>query len=280
MEKMRLGKTELSVGRSGFGALPIQRISMDMSAKILRKAYENGFDFFDTARGYSDSEEKIGNALSDVRKKIIIATKSPSNTKQGVLNDLEISLGKLKTGYIDILQLHNPENFPDHSDPDGPYAGLVEARKKGLVRYIGITSHRLAVALEAAKSGLYDTIQFPLSSLSSQEDLTIIDSCKKHDIGLIAMKALSGGLITNAATTFAFLRQYDNVLPIWGIQRESELDQFIAFEKILRRSINHYGMRYKRTVLNWQAVSVVVADIVFHARGKFRSTGQQGCRFF
>lgn len=231
MDKIRLGKTNLMVSRSGFGSLPIQRVSFEQAKMILRKAYDNGINFFDTARMYSDSEEKIGYSLSDVRKNIIIATKSHADNRKTLLKHLQTSLTNLKTDYIDILQLHNPSNLPDPNDPDGLYAGLLEAKKKGLVRFIGITNHKISNAIEAAASGLYDTIQFPLSSLSADMDLKLIAECKKMDIGVIAMKALSGGLITNAASTFSFLRQFDNVVPIWGIQKESELDEFIALEK-------------------------------------------------
>ncbi len=231
MDKIKLGRTNLMVSRSGFGALPIQRISFDEAKNLLRKAYDNGINFFDTARSYTDSEEKIGYALSDVRHNIIIATKSHAKDKKTLFEHLETSLKNLKTDYIDIYQLHNPKELPDPDDPDGLYSGLLEAQKKGMIRFIGITNHRLDLALEAAKSELYDTIQFPLSSLSSDEDLKLVEECKKRDIGVIAMKALSGGLITNVSTTFAFLRQFDNVVPIWGIQRESELDEFIELEK-------------------------------------------------
>ena len=144
---------------------------------------------------------------------------------------IQTLLQNLKTDYIDILQLHNPAQLPDPKDPDGLYAGLLEAKEKGLVRFIGITNHKIKNAMDAADSGLYDTIQFPLSSLSADIDLKLIEKCKEKNIGLIAMKALSGGLITNAASTFSFLRQFDNVVPIWGIQRESELDEFISLER-------------------------------------------------
>ncbi|SMC17038.1 4Fe-4S dicluster domain-containing protein [Clostridium acidisoli DSM 12555] len=231
MDKIKLGRTNLMVTRSGFGALPIQRISFEDAKKILRKAYDNGINFFDTARMYSDSEEKIGYSLSDVRKDIIIATKSHANDKETLLNHLQTSLKNLKTDYVDILQLHNPEKLPNPEDPNGLYAGLLEAKKRGLVRFVGITNHRIDNAMEAATSELYDTIQFPLSSLSADNDLNLITECKKRDIGVIAMKALSGGLITNVASTFTFLRQFDNLVPIWGIQRETELDEFIALEK-------------------------------------------------
>ena len=231
MNTMQLGRTGLQVSRSGFGALPIQRISFDEAKGILRRAYEAGITFFDTARMYTDSEEKIGYALSDVRSQIVIATKSHAKDKKTLLEHLETSLRNLKTDYIDLYQLHNPKELPQESDEEGLYAVLVEAKKKGLIRHIGITNHSNKLAMEAAVSGMYETIQFPLNTLSSEEDLQLIAACKERNIGVIAMKGLSGGLITNAATTFSFLRQYDNVVPIWGIQRMSELEQFIAMEK-------------------------------------------------
>lgn len=231
MEKTRLGRTGLMVTRCSFGALPIQRITFEEAKRLLVKAYGEGINFFDTARAYTDSEEKIGYALSEVRKAIIIATKTFAPDKKTLLEHLETSLGNLKTDYVDILQLHNPAQTPDTEDPDGVYAGLLEARKKGMVRFIGITNHRMDTAIQAVNSGLFDTMQFPLSSLSSQADLELIDQCRKEDVGLIAMKAMSGGLITNAASTFAFLRQFENVVPIWGIQREAELDEFLQLDK-------------------------------------------------
>ncbi len=230
MKKIKLGRTNLMVSRVGFGALPIQRISLKEAAYLLRKAYDNGINFFDTARGYTDSEEKIGYALSDVRSNIIIATKSHAKDKKTLFEHLETSLKNLKTDYIDIYQLHNPSELPDPNDPDGLYSGLLEARQKGMIRFIGITNHRLNIALNAVASGLYDTIQFPLSSLSSDADLKLVQEAREHNVGFIAMKPLSGGLITRAAPTFAFLSQFDNVVPIWGIQREWELDEFIQLE--------------------------------------------------
>lgn len=231
MERITLGRTNLQVSRSGFGAIPIQRIGFDDAKRVLQKAYEGGINFYDTARSYTDSEEKIGYALSDLRKEIIIATKTPSTDKAGVLRDLETSLKNLKTDYIDIYQLHNPETLPDPDDPDSSYAALLEAKQKGMIRFIGLTNHRFKLALTALESGLYDTIQFPLSSLSSDQDLRLIEECKQWNVGVIAMKALAGGLITNAAVAFAFLRQYDNVVPIWGIEKLSQLEEFLGFEK-------------------------------------------------
>ncbi|HIR35239.1 MAG TPA: aldo/keto reductase [Candidatus Faecimorpha stercoravium] len=231
MKKIRLGRTELMVGASSFGALPIQRLSKTEAVKLLREAYELGMNYFDTAHGYTDSEEKIGMALSDVRKDIIISTKSPAKDKKTLLEDIETSLERMKTDYIDLLQLHNPNTLPDPEDPDGLYGGLLEAKRQGMIRHIGITNHSLERAVAAVKSGKYETIQYPFSSLASEEEIALTQLAKQEDVGFIAMKGLSGGLITNAATTFSFIKQYDNVVPIWGIQRESELLEFIEMEK-------------------------------------------------
>jgi uncharacterized protein len=231
MDKLRLGKTGLLASRSGFGALPIQRVSRDAAIGLLHKAFDNDINFYDTARMYTDSEEKIGAAFAGFRHSVIIATKSLATSKTGVMSDITTSLANLKTEYIDLMQLHNPSQLPDPADPKGSYAAIVEAREKGMIRHFGISNHSLTIALSAAESGLYETVQFPLSPLSSESDLSVISACTKADCGCIAMKALSGGLIRNATTSFAFLRSLGAVLPIWGIQRDQELDEFIALEK-------------------------------------------------
>lgn len=231
MEQTKLGRTGMHVSRTAFGALPIQRVSFKQARTILRQAYEGGITFFDTARGYSDSEEKIGEALSSVRSEIVLATKSSgARDRASLLERLEVSLKNLRTDHVDLLQLHNPGTLPDPEDPDSLYGGLLEARRKGMARHIGITNHKLDNAIAAARSGLYDTVQFPLSAISADKDLDLVDVCRQNDVGLIAMKALSGGLLTDARLAFAALRQYENVVPIWGIQRESELAQFLALE--------------------------------------------------
>ncbi|MBF0244650.1 MAG: aldo/keto reductase [Planctomycetes bacterium] len=232
MQQMRLGRTGLLVTRTSFGVLPLQRTPKDEAIRILRRAHETGINFFDTARGYSDSEEKIGLALSHVRHEIVIATKSGADTRDKLLKDLETSLNKLRTDHVDIIQLHKPKAIPDPTDPQSPYAGLIEARAKGMARFIGVTNHSSKLAKEALASGLFDTLQFPLSMLSSVEDLDLIDRARKADVGVIAMKPLAGGLITHIRAAFAFFRQYDNVAPIWGIQRMEELEEFLRLEAV------------------------------------------------
>ena len=229
MEMVRLGKTEITVPKNGFGALPVQRVSLEDGVKLLRNAYEGGFRFFDTARAYSDSEEKLGEALADVREHIFLATKTMAKDGEGFKRDLDASLKLLKTDYIDIYQFHNPSFCPKPGDGSGLYEAMEEAKRQGVVRHIGITNHRIHVAREAIESGLYETLQFPFCYLATDKDLELVEMCKEVDMGFIAMKALSGGLITNSAAAYAYLAQYDNVLPIWGVQRQSELEEFLRY---------------------------------------------------
>ena len=229
MEMVRLGRTGLMVSKNGFGALPVQRVEKDAACKLRRRAYESGINYFDTARAYTDSEEKLGEALHDVRENIIISTKTMSTTVEGFWEQLKTSLSKLQTDYIDIYQFHNPSFCPKPGDGTGLYEAMLEAKEQGLIRHIGITNHRLNVAHEAIESGLYETLQFPFCYLATDKDLELVQDCKKAGMGFIAMKALSGGLINNSAAAYAYLAQFDNVLPIWGVQRESELDEFLSY---------------------------------------------------
>lgn len=224
-----LGKTGITTNKNAFGALPIQRISEEDAVHLLRKAYDNGVTFFDTARWYTDSEHKVGTAFAGMRDKVFIATKTGAQNAEDFYKDLETSLGNLQTDYIDLYQFHNPSFCPKPGDGTGLYEAALQAKEQGKIRHIGITNHRLAVAGEAVESGLYETLQFPFSYLATDKDLELVEECKKADMGFIAMKALSGGLITNSAAAYAYLAQYDNVLPIWGVQRESELDEFLSY---------------------------------------------------
>ena len=233
MQKVRLGKTEIEVSKNGFGALPIQRISKKDAVYLLQKAFYNGINYFDTARAYSDSEEKMGAAFAYIRDKIIISTKTMAADADGFWKDLEGSLRQLQTDYIDIYQFHNPAICPRPGDESGLYDAALKAKEQGKIRHIGITNHRIAVAKESIQSGLYETMQFPFSYLAAAADLEIVEACREADMGFIAMKGLSGGLIHNAACAYAYMDQpqFSHVAPIWGIQRESELDEFLSYQE-------------------------------------------------
>lgn len=229
MRQVTLGSTGITVPQNAFGALPIQRVSTEMAVKLLRRAHEGGMRFFDTARAYSDSEVKVGEAFDGMREKVFIATKTGAKTPEEVRSQLEISLKNLRMDYIDIYQFHCADQCYRPGDGTGMYECMEELKKEGKIRHIGITAHKLYIAEEAIESGLYETLQYPFSYLSSEKELALVKKCKEANMGFIAMKGLAGGLINRSEAAMAFMTQFDNVLPIWGIQKEKELEEWLAF---------------------------------------------------
>lgn len=228
MKTMLLGQTNLLVTKTAFGALPIQRRERDEAVRILRRAYEGGIRFFDTANMYTDSEEKIGAALGDVREDIVISTKSMARDYDTTLRHIQLSLERMRTDYIDLFQFHQ---VSDWDELDGPYEAALEAKRRGYIRHIGATSHSLRFALEMVESGKFETMQYPFSYLSSPEELQLVQRCREKNMGFIAMKALAGGLLTNARAVYAFMSQQDGVVPIYGIQTMEELEQWLALSE-------------------------------------------------
>lgn len=228
MKQIALGKTGITTPQNAFGALPIQRISKDEAVYLLQKACDGGMTYFDTARAYSDSEEKVGAAFKGMRDKVFIATKTHATTPEDFRQQLDTSLRTLGTDYIDVYQLHCAAQCYRPGDGTGLYECLVEAKKQGKIRHIGITAHLIAVAEEIVQSGLYETLQFPFSYLASDREKKLVEDCLAAGMGHVCMKGLAGGLITRSEAAMAFMTQY-GVLPIWGVQRESELDEWLSY---------------------------------------------------
>lgn len=228
MKQITLGKTGITVPQNAFGALPIQRVSKETAVSLLREAYDGGMRFFDTARAYSDSEEKVGAAFDGMREKVFLATKTQAKTPEDFWADLETSLKNLRTDYIDLYQFHCVKQCWRPGDGTGMYEAMLEARARGKIRHIGVTAHLIAVAEELVASGLYETLQFPFSYLATDREIALVRSCREAGMGFIAMKGLAGGLLNNAEACMAFMQQFE-ALPIWGIQRETELQQWLSF---------------------------------------------------
>ena len=231
MREITLGSTGITVPQNAFGALPVQRVNLEQAVCLLRRAYEGGMRFFDTARAYSDSEQKLGVAFSEMRDQVYLASKTQAKTPEKFWADLNKSLEMLQTDYLDIYQFHCASQVYAPGDGTGMYECMLEAKAQGKIRHIGITAHQIGVAEDAIASGLYETLQFPFSYLSSEREQALAAKCKEANMGLIAMKGLAGGLITNAKAAMAFMLQFDSVLPIWGVQREKELEDWLSFRE-------------------------------------------------
>lgn len=228
MSKIMLGSTGIEIEKNGFGCLPIQRVSREEAARLLRRAADGGINYFDTARAYSDSEEKMGFAFAGMRDKVVIATKTHAQTGAELREHLETSLKMLGTDYIDVYQFHNPAFVPRPGGADGLYDAALEAKKQGKIRHIAITNHRLPVAREAVESGLFALLQFPYSYLSGPQERELADKCREKGMGFVAMKGMAGGLLRNGTAAAVWMAQQEGVVPIWGVQHEWELEQFLS----------------------------------------------------
>ena len=132
---------------------------------------------------------------------------------------------------IDIYQFHNPDFIPVPGGEDGLYDAALKAREAGKIRFISITNHSIERAFQAVDSGLYDTLQYPFNHLATDQEIALVKLCGEKNVGFICMKALSGGLVTDARLPFAWLSRFDNLVPIWGIQRMSELEEILAYSE-------------------------------------------------
>ena len=232
MRYVRFGKTGLKISELGFGGIPIIRLSRDTAVKVLRRAYERGITFYDTANAYRDSEEKIGCAFDGMREKVIIATKTIKRDAQSAMKELENSLRMLRTDYIDLYQLHQVAQERDLNAlnaPGGALEAVMKARDEGKVRFIGVTSHNLSMAVKLVKTGMFGSIQVPFNFIEDAAKEELHSTARELDMGILAMKPFAGGMIDNADIAFKFLRQYPDVIPIPGYDSVDSVDEIVSF---------------------------------------------------
>jgi predicted aldo/keto reductase-like oxidoreductase len=230
METVRLGRTEMMVSKVGIGGVPIQRPSDGEAVAIIRRSLDLGITFIDTAAEYSNSEERIGKAISGRREGLVLSTKSDYGTRQEVESNLKQSLKQLGVTSIDLYQFHGISDFDTYAkviDSAGPIAVVQEAKRAGLVKHIGISSHSTDVAKEAVKSGLFETIMVPFNFVVCEVADELLPLTRKHDVGFIAMKPLAGGMLQNITIAFKYLLQFPDVVSIPGIQRMHEIDDIV-----------------------------------------------------
>jgi len=232
MKYAEFGKTGLTVSEVGFGGIPIIRLDVATAVKVLRRAFDRGITFYDTANMYRDSEEKIGRAFAGEREKIVIATKTIRRDAKGAIRQMENSLRALGTDYIDIYQLHHVTRENDlaaASGPDGAMEALAKAREEGKIRYLGVTSHSIPMAEKLVRTGLFMSIQFPFNFIETSAADGLIDLAKDAGMGILGMKPFAGGMIDNAGIAIKYLRQYPDVLTIPGFDSVESVDQIVAF---------------------------------------------------
>ena len=232
MEYVRLGKSNLMISRVAMGATSLQKAGDDTQVyKLVRSAYDQGINFFDTSRKTPECEKLLGDAIGDIRNNVMLATKTDAKTPEKILQDLEESLSVMHTDVIDLFQYETDSSMPSKNDPDGIYDALEKLKQSGKVKAIGLATEDLDIAEKAINSGLYDTIQFPFSMVSSDETIALVKLCEESDVGFIAMQPLCGGVLDNIPLAFGFLHQFENVVPLWGVESEQELEQILYFNE-------------------------------------------------
>lgn len=228
---IRIGRTDLVVSEVGFGAIPIIRLDLAAAVAVLRHALDRGITFFDTANAYRDSEEKIGAAFSGRRGDIVLATKTYQREGKGAMEQLERSLRMMRTDYLDLYQLHQiarREEWEAVTAPGGALEAVSRAREAGKIRYLGVTSHNLAMALELVRTGLFDTVQVPLNFIEDEAVKEVLPEVRRRQMGFIVMKPFGGGVIDNARVAFAFLRRHEGLLPIPGFESAAQIDEVLS----------------------------------------------------
>ena len=232
MKRIVIGKTGLEVYRLGFGGIPITRLASNEAAGLVRYCFDQGITFFDTANAYGDSEPKIGSALQDVRKQVTLATKTLERDAAGAMGQLEKSLEHLKTEHIDIYQIHNisyHEVLEKVLGHGGAYEALVQARDQGKIGHIGFSSHNLDIAVKVCRTGLFATVQIPFNLIEHDPAEKLFQVARQHDMGIIAMKPLGGGLLNRPDLCFGFLQPHDDVIPIPGVESKREVDENLQY---------------------------------------------------
>ena len=259
MNYRKLGKTGLQVSEIGFGGIPLQRVNLDEAVTVVQEALKLGINFFDSARGYTDSEEKIGRALQGVpRSEVLLATKSGVHTKEEIKRDIEISLRNFRTDYLDLYQLHNlrgEEKVAQIFGPGGSWEGLKEAQKEGWVRFVGITGHLPSLLLELLEKESFETVQFPFNTVEQRGLPELLPYAQKHDIGTIIMKPLAGGALQHPAAALKYILKHDISVAIPGMRSAAEVRENAAAagaalseaeEKRLREETERLGARFCR----------------------------------
>jgi predicted aldo/keto reductase-like oxidoreductase len=231
MQRVVLGRTGLEAYRLGFGGIPIQRVGEAEAVETVLRALERGADFLDTSRVYTTSERRIGIALREAGIKdhpVIVASKSQSKTAEAMRADLETSLRELGLDYLDIYKCHFVSDLDDYrgvTSAGGAYHALVKARDQGLIGHIGITSHSLEVLDRALDDGLFDVIMVCFSFLEPKAREAIIPKAREKNVGVLAMKPFSGGVLDDSRLALKYALSEPGILVLAGVEHPGLFDE-------------------------------------------------------
>jgi predicted aldo/keto reductase-like oxidoreductase len=231
---IRFGKSGLEVTRVGFGGIPIQRLSEQQAVKVIRRALDGGFNWIDTARGYGNSEERIGKAIKKYpRSEVLVFTKGPGRDPKALREQIELSLQRLQTDYIDLYQFHNIVDpvLWRTMEENGAFDLVRQYREKGTIRHIGASAHSRDAALAVIEHPEIEVLQFPFNFIVEDQGREIADACRRKDIGFIAMKPFGGGALQDASACIRYLLSIPDIVADPGFEHIEEVDQVLSLWK-------------------------------------------------
>jgi len=233
MDYVILGKSNLLVSRTAFGAMALKELeSQEQATALVKQAYDDGVNFFDTSKSTPESERRLGEAIKslNIRDNVIIATKTTAHSAEEIADDIDESLRNLNVDYIDLYQLEKVLTLPGSDSEDGVVEKLMNLKKSGVIRHFGVTTESIELALKMMTSDVeWETIQFPFNMLCTEEVEKLSKEFYDADIGFIAMRPLCGGIVTNIPLALGYLRRFENVVPVWGVRNSEELQQILYF---------------------------------------------------
>ena len=250
MERIKFGKTGLMVSKIAFGGIPIQRLGREEAASVVRGVIKLGVNFLDTANGYTDSEEKIGAAIKGVpRDELVIATKSGARDKKTFLANLDLSLKRLGTDYIDLYQHHGVstgEHYESLFVEGGVYEGMMEGVRAGKVRFPAVSSHSVPLSIRIMKEGKFAAVQLPFNYVDDEAAKEAVPLAKELGVGFIAMKPFGGGLLTDAKMAVMYLSQFDHIVPDPGIEKLSEMEEIVRIMESGEKLTDSYAAEIRK----------------------------------
>lgn len=231
MKNITLGTTGIPISELGMGCIQITRLSRKESTHLIREVHDLGVTWFDTAQGYIDSEERLGEALSGIREDVVIITKSTAADKKILEQHIEESLTKLRTDYIDVFFFHGAAALDEPAfDASGGLLETVESFvQEGKIQHLGFSTHKPALGMKALEYEQLKVGMVPANYINREFiDGTFMEEARKKSLALLAMKPFGGGRLISPGPSLRFLKTYPGIIPCIGIEMVEEMEENIA----------------------------------------------------
>lgn len=227
MKKVNLGRSGIVANNVGLELGALISKNFDECREIVEKAVAAGIDFYDIGLPEEELQKRIGHATVGMRSQIVLAGSfSPCEPKE-FKSKLQTVLRALKTDYLDLCQIHDPDYLPRTGDAEGFYDALTQAKEAGYIRSIGLTTGTDFIAMDGLEFGWYDTLQYIWNRNSSEEDLDLIPFAHEAMMGTISVPPSEFPTTEEELKKdLEWLHSVDEHLALWGVDGQ-DLDALL-----------------------------------------------------